>query len=132
MENGEMKAVSRISIVFICLTVFCAVVCASDKVKVGIDYGNAHQFRETEAQWKEGITALEALQSVAQVETHQADDYVFVTSIDGVKGRRGGMAWYYEINGKRADRLACERVLNKDESTRWIYTRDVCSPNVDK
>ena len=127
-----MKAVSRISIVFICLTVSCAVVCAGESVNVRIDYGSVHQSREVEAQWKEGITALEALQSVAQVETHQVDNYIFVTSIDGVKGRRGGMAWYYEINGKRADRLAYERVLNKDESTRWIYTKDVCSPKVDK
>jgi hypothetical protein len=127
-----MRTISRISVAFICLTVLCAVACAGESVNVRIDYGSAHQSREAEAQWKEGITALEALQSVAQVETHQADDYVFVTSIDGVKGMRGGMAWYYEINGKRADRLAYERVLNKDESTRWIYTRDVCSPKVDK
>ena len=127
-----MRTIIKISVAFVFLTVLCAVACARESVNVRIDYGSAHQSREVEAQWKEGITALEALQSVAQVETHQTGDYIFVTSIDGVKGRCGDMAWYYEINGKRADRLAYERVLDKDESTRWIYTRDVCSPKVDK
>lgn len=127
-----MRTISRISVAFICLTVFCAAVCASEKMRVGIDYGGAHETREAETQWKEGVTALEVLKSVAQVETHKVNDYVFVTSIDGVKGRRGDKAWYYEINGKRADKLAFKRVLNKDESTKWIYTQDVCSPKVDK
>jgi hypothetical protein len=66
-----------------------------------------------------------------QVETHQVGEYVFVTSIDGVKGIRGDKAWYYEINGRHADKLAFVRVLNKNESTRWIYKKDVCSPKVD-
>lgn len=66
-----MKTTSRISIVFICLTVLCAVACAGESVNVGIDYGNERQSREVETQWKDGITALEALQSVAEVETHQ-------------------------------------------------------------
>jgi len=127
-----MGTISKISVVFVCLAVFCAAVCANDKVRVGIDYGGVHHSREAEAQWKEGITALEALQSVARIETHQVNDYVFVTSIDGVIGKRGDKAWYYEINGKRADKLAYERVLNKDEGTRWIHTMDVCSPKVDK
>ena len=127
-----MKTISRISVIFICLAVFCAVVSANENMKVGIDYGGVHETREAEAQWKEGVTALEVLQSVAQTETHQVNDYVFVTSIDGVKGKRGVMAWYYEINGKRADKLAFERVLHKDDSTMWIYKQDVCSPKVDK
>lgn len=126
-EHREMKTVSKISAVYVFLTVLCVVACASDKVKVTIDYGGAHETREYESLWKEGITALEALKLVAQVETHKVNDYVFVTSIDGVKGKSGDMAWYYEINGKRVDKLAYERVLNKDENTRWIYTRDTCS-----
>ena len=127
-----MKTISKISVVFICLTAFCATVYASEKMKVGIDYGSAHETREAETQWTEGVTALEVLQSVAQVETHQVKDYIFVTSIDGVKGKRGDKAWYYEINGKHADKLAFRRVLNKDDSTKWIYKQDVCSPKVDK
>lgn len=127
-----MRIISRISVAFICLTVLCAVACAGESVNVGIDYGDTRQSREAEAQWKEGITALEALRSVAQVETHKVDNYIFVTSIDGVKGKRGDKAWYYEINGKRADKLAYERVLHKDDSTKWIYTQDACSPKVDK
>lgn len=127
-----MKTVSKISVVFICLTVFCATVYANEKMKVVIDYGGVHETREIEAKWNEGVTALEVLQSVSQVETHQVKDYVFVTSIDGVKGERGDKAWYYQINGKRADKLAFRRVLNKNESTMWIYKQDVCSPKVDK
>ena len=127
-----MKTISRISAVFICLTVFCATVYASEKMKVGIDYGGTHETRVAETQWTEGVTALEVLESVAQVETHQVKDYIFVTSIDGVKGKRGEMAWYYEINGERADKLAFRRVLDKNDRTKWLYKKDVCSPKVDK
>ncbi len=73
-----MKTISKISVVFICLTVFCATVYASEKVEVGIDYGGTHETREAKAQWTEGVTALEVLESVAQVETHQVKDYIFV------------------------------------------------------
>ncbi len=129
-----MKNTIKISIAFIFFTVLCATVCAGESVNVnvGIDYGNIRQPRGVEAHWQEGITALEVLQSIAQVETHQVNDHIFVTSIDGVKGKRGDMAWYYEINGKRADKLAFERVLHKNDSTKWLYKKDVCSPKVDK
>ncbi|MHC4269279.1 MAG: DUF4430 domain-containing protein [Planctomycetota bacterium] len=126
-----MKTISKISAVFILLTFFCVAACANESVNVGIDYGGKHQYREAETPWKDGVTALEALQSVALVETHQVNDHVFVTSIDDVKGKRGGNAWYYEINGKRADKLAFELILHKGDSTKWIYTQDVCSPKVD-
>ncbi len=127
-----MKNIIKISIVFVSLTILCAAACAGESVNVGIDYGNVRNSRGAETQWQEGVTALEALQSIAQVETHQVKNYIFVTSIDGVKGKRGDMAWYYEINGKRADKLAFRRVLDKNESTRWIFAKDVCSPKVDK
>ena len=64
-----MKTISKISIVFICLAAFCVTACAGEKMKVGIDYGGVHETREVESQWKEGVTALEVLQSVAQIET---------------------------------------------------------------
>lgn len=126
-----MKTIIKTSVVFVFLTVLCAVACAGEHINVGIDYSGVHETREAETLWTEGVTALDVLQSVAQVETHQVNDYIFVTSIDGVKGMRGGMAWYYEVNGKRADKLAYVRVLNKNDSTRWIYTQDVCSPKID-
>jgi len=109
----------------------CRAACEGESVNVGIDYGNARQSRGAETQWREGVTALEVLQSIAQVETHQVGNYVIVTSIDGVKGIRGDMAWYYEINGKHADKLAYERVLHKGDSTKWNYKQDVCSSKVD-
>jgi len=127
-----MRIINRFCVIFAFTTILCAVACAGESVNVGIDYGNVLQSREAETQWKEGITALEVLQSIAHVETHQVGNYVFVTSVDGVKGKRGDKAWYYVISGKRADKLAFERILYKDESTRWIYKKDVCSPKVDK
>ncbi|MBC8550452.1 MAG: DUF4430 domain-containing protein [Candidatus Brocadiales bacterium] len=127
-----MKNTIKIIIAFVFLIVLCVEVYAGESVNVGIDYGDARESRGTEAQWQEGVTALEALQSVAEVETHQVGEYVFVTSIDGIKGKRGDKAWYYEINGKHADKLAFARVLNRNENTRWIYKKDVCSPKVDK
>jgi len=127
-----MKIVSKISVVLVLLTILCAVVCAGENVNVKIYYGNARQSRNADTQWKKGITALEALRSVARVKTQQIGNYIFVTAIDDVKGKRREKAWYYEINGKHANKLANERILQKDDSMKWIYTQDVCSLKVDK
>lgn len=51
-----MKNISRISVTFICLTIFCAAVYASEKIRVGIDYSGIHETREAETQWTEGVT----------------------------------------------------------------------------
>ena len=99
---------------------------------VEIDYGDVRPSRTAEVLWLKNKTALEVLQSVATVETHPVGEYIFVSSIDGVEGRRGDMAWYYTVDSKPADKLAYLNVLTDANYMKWEYKKDVCSSKVDK
>ena len=90
--------------------------------------GGLKKSRKEEIVWKQCITALEALQSVAKIETKQAGEFIFVNSIDGVEGKKGDKAWYSDVNGKRATSFAYKCILNEGDRMRWEYTKDVCSP----
>ncbi len=101
-------------------------------IVVEIDYWNVCPSRTVEVPWVKDRTVLEALQTVATVETHPVGQYVIVTSIDGVEGKRGEMAWYYTVDGESADKIAYSNVLNNDmEHIKWVYKQDVCSKKVD-
>jgi hypothetical protein len=101
------------------------------KVTLEIDYGSVRPSRTVEVPQVKGKTALEVLQIVAVVETHPAGQYVFVTSIDGIAGKRGEMAWYYTVDGKSPKELAYSKVINGTEHIKWTYKKDVCSWRVD-
>ncbi|UCB57241.1 MAG: DUF4430 domain-containing protein [Candidatus Omnitrophota bacterium] len=103
----------------------------SKGIIVEIDYGRLRPSRTIEAPLAKDRTILEVLQSVATVETHPVGKYVMVTSIDGVKGKRGEMAWYYTIDGKSADKIAYSKVADSAKHIKWVYKKDVCSPKVD-
>ncbi len=101
-------------------------------VKIHIDYGGQFEPVDRELKWKKTeITALEALQAVAKVETHPKAGYIFVSSIDGLAGVRGVNAWYYTVNGKKSDKLAVWNNLKDGDIVNWIYKDDVCSKEVD-
>jgi hypothetical protein len=100
-------------------------------IVVDIDYGRVAVSRTVTASWVKGMTALEILQSVAEVKTKPVGEYVFVVAIDGVEGKRGDMGWYYEVNGNSSDKLAYSKVLNNADHVRWVYKKDVCSGKVD-
>ncbi len=99
---------------------------------VEIDYGKTRPSRKVETKWKKGVTALEALETVAKVETYQVGKYTFVTSIDDVKGQPGVMAWYYKVNGQSAKKLAADNVIESDDRIAWSYQTDTCSNRVKK
>ena len=101
-------------------------------IVIEINYGNEQLSRTIEIPWKKGKTVLEILQKAAVVETHPVGEYIMVTSIDGVKGKRGDMAWYYTINGKSANKIAYSKITKADEHIQWSYKKDVCSSKVDK
>lgn len=102
------------------------------KVKVVIEYGNGRPSRSVEAAVTPGETVLGVLQTVASVETHPVDRYVFVTGIDGVQGKRGEMAWYYTIDGRSPEQLAVAKVVDEQVGQiTWTYRQDVCSCTVD-
>ncbi|MFH0772320.1 MAG: DUF4430 domain-containing protein [Candidatus Omnitrophota bacterium] len=105
---------------------------SAKNIIVEIDYGGLRPSRTIETPRVEGRTALEVLQSVAEVKTHPVGEYVFVTSVDGVEGKRGEMAWYYTVDGKSADKLAYSAVLDNTSCVKWEYKKDICSGTVDK
>lgn len=122
-----LKRAIGIFVIFAFLPIAC---CIGQNVKVEIDYGGVQQNREVEITWKQGITALEALQSVAKIETRKIGEYLLVTSIGGVEGKKGDKIWYYDINGKRATSIANKCILREGDHMRWEYTKDVCTPKV--
>lgn len=103
----------------------------SKKIVVEIDYGGIQPLRTVEVPLVRGKTVLEVLQTVAAVETHPVGQYVFVTSIDGVSGKRGEMAWYYTVNDKSPGELAYSKVIDGTQRLKWTYKKDVCSEKVD-
>jgi hypothetical protein len=122
-----MKHIKGIIGIFVFLVLVSPAYCAMRNVVVEIDYGGVQQNRKVEIPWKQGVTALEALQSVAKTETRKIGENLLITSIDGVEGQTGVKAWYYDINGKRATSFANKCILSEGDRMRWTYTKDVCS-----
>ncbi len=127
-----MKYVRSLLGIFTIFVLLQSAYCANRHVTVEIDYGGLQQNRTAEIPWKQGITALEVLISVAQLETQQTGEFILVTSIDGIRAERGDIAWYYNINSKRAPSFANKCILNEGDHVKWEYTKDVCSPDVDR
>lgn len=122
-----------VAVVALCFSLLAIQANGEDrKITVEIDYGNNRPSRTVETSSEKGRTALEVLQAVATVETHPVNQYVFVTAIDKVEGKRGEMAWYYEVDGKSADKLAYSNVIGDAKRIKWTYKKDVCSEKVDK
>lgn len=102
------------------------------QVTVEIHYGNIKPSRIVTAPLIKGQTVLALLEAMADVETYTLEPYILVTSIDGVKGIRGDMAWYYKIDGIYADQLASTKTLEDEAHIVWLYQTDTCSDSVYK
>lgn len=104
---------------------------SAKNIVIEIDYGGNRPSRTANVSSMGGKTVLEALQTVARVETSPVDQYVFVTAIDGVVGKRGENAWYYTVDSNLPRELAFTKILEGNERVKWIYKKDVCSFKVD-
>ena len=102
------------------------------QVTVEIYYGNIQPPRMITAPLNKGQTVLALLETVADVETYTVEPYILVTSIDGVKGVHGKMAWYYKIDGIYADQLASTKTLEDEVHIEWLYQTDTCSDSIYK
>ena len=102
------------------------------QVTVEIHYGNIQPPRMITAPLNKGQTVLALLETVADVETYTVEPYILVTSIDGVKGVHGKMAWYYKIDGIYADQLASTKTLEDEVHIEWLYQTDTCSDSIYK
>jgi|AGTN01.3.fsa_nt_gi hypothetical protein len=97
------------------------------KVTVEIDYGNEKPNETHQIKWFEGITAMTALQRCATIESYPVKEYIFVTTINGIKTERTVMAWYYTVNEESTGKLAFRYDVKPGDTVRWIYKTDVCS-----
>jgi|GEM_PF-774097 hypothetical protein len=101
------------------------------QVTVEINFGEVKDAKSVTIDCDKKLTALEALQLAADVETHPVGNYVFVTAIDEVVSTRGKMAWYYKINGESSTKLAISQSVKAGDVIIWRYVKDVCSCTVD-
>ncbi|HBG41212.1 DUF4430 domain-containing protein [Limibacterium fermenti] len=99
----------------------------AQKVTVEIDYGGNKPAETHQTDWYEGMTAQTALQHFATIETYPVKNYIFITTINGIKNDRGVKAWYYTVNGESTGKLAFRYNLQPGDTLRWIYKKDVCS-----
>ena len=127
-----MKTIIKTLLVSLVLTFsFSMVNAINDEVTIVIDFGKEKDAQVVKLNWHSEMTALEALLSVASVETHPVGKYIIVTAINGTKGIRGEKAWYYTVNDKPTNKVAFSLKVNKGDTIRWIYKEDVCSKTVD-
>ncbi len=101
------------------------------KVTVEISFGESKPVKTVTIDCQKKLTALEALQLAADVETHPVGNHVFVIAIDDVVSTRGEMAWYYRINGEEPVKLAINQSVKAGDTISWRYVKDVCSATVD-
>jgi hypothetical protein len=129
------QIILTLALVLAIITVGCTTVQTnpktSDNVTLKINYGTEKPARTIQVPFEKGQTALEILQRAATTETHPVGEYVFVTAIDGIKGERGVMAWYYKVNGSSTGKLAISNVIEEPCSITWLYEKDRCSATVD-
>lgn len=78
------------------------------------------------AKWFEGMTALQALQSCADVMINNSGKHLFVSSINGVSFLKGKSAWLYKINGDYAMNASYNNVIENGDTITWIYDEDKC------
>ncbi|MBK8808191.1 MAG: DUF4430 domain-containing protein [Bacteroidales bacterium] len=135
-----MKHFKIISILSIALLISCTEKAAKETVLADTDatqqyitvqWGDSTTIETSTVTWYEGITALTALQNAAIVETHPVEKHIFVTSINGKQTQRGITAWYYTVNRKSPDKLAFRNQLQVNDTIKWIFKKDVCSPKFD-
>lgn len=93
-------------------------------VTVAVDFGPARPYVTKTVPWKEGLTALRSLQSIARVETKKYHNWTLVKSVDGVASDRGATAWFYDVNGENPAVMPDELKLKPGDFVRWIFMAD--------
>ncbi len=126
-----MKLTKILSSLTLMLVLSVSAFAAKSKfITVEINYGDQKALETVQVACEAQMTALEALQHAADVITHPVNEYVFVTSINGVAGVRGEMAWYYMVNGEKP-KLAIQQPVKAGDKISWRYVKDICSCTVD-
>lgn len=108
------------------LTIILGTVLWADPIEVTIIYGNDKPDKVVNAEYAEGMSALELLEKVSRVETSQSGPFTFVRSIDGVQSVIGKYGWFYMINGEATHKMAQNYLLKDVMSMTWVYRVEAC------
>ncbi|MDO5663824.1 MAG: hypothetical protein Q4G63_01035 [Bacteroidia bacterium] len=114
-------------ITFLIASLFAITLQAQQKVTVKVNYGDKKPTETFQVNWQEGMTALLAVQSCANVTTHSIKDYIFVRTINDISTVIGEKAWYYSVNNEKTGMLAFRYLLKPNDTIEWMYKKDVCS-----
>lgn len=98
----------------------------ANDLTVSIIYGDDSKYEVIKTKYKNGMTALEVLENIADIKLKKAGKYTFVNSINGKKAIKGSYGWFYSIDGKKTNQLASTYKLKNNESMKWIYDLEAC------
>lgn len=117
----------KLATIFLATAFALNIYAQEQKVTVEIDYGGKKTNETHQVDWVEGITAMTSLQHCATTASYPVKEYIFVTTVNGIKTERTVMAWYYTVNGQSTGKLAFRYNVKPGDTVRWIYKTDVCS-----
>ncbi len=110
----------KIYILFV-LNLFCYELMAGNIVKLTIDYGEIKPMQVIDVWFEPKMSALELLDKAAEIKTKEVGEYVFVTSINGVKSHSKTMGWFYDVDGSTAKKTASKNILDSIKTMRWEF-----------
>ncbi len=91
---------------------------ATAELSVTRDCGGETVIRPTEVE--AGQTIVEALESVAEVETAHGGN--FVSAIEGIEiDEEDGLAWFFYVNDELSERGAGEVTIDEGDDVWWDY-----------
>lgn len=113
--------------ILVSLCFLFTIINAQNTITVKLNYGDEKPAETFQVNWNEGMTALLAVQSCANVATHPVKEYIFVHTINDVSTIIGEKAWYYTVNNESTRTIAFRYFLKPGDTIEWIYKKDVCS-----
>jgi hypothetical protein len=98
-------------------------------VTVIVDYNDGVQRHFTAISWKDGLTALDAMQAAAKhprgikFEFKGKGQTALLTKIDDLENEGKGKNWLYRVNGKLADRSFGVFKLKAGDTVLWKFDK---------
>lgn len=107
--------------ILLMIALFAQNLMAAKTVLVTLDYAEKKALEIVKVEFTEGMTALELLQRAAKISIKKAGKFNFVRSINGVQSHSKSRGWFYQIDGKDAEKMACDNVLGDIKTMKWEF-----------
>lgn len=90
-------------------------------IRFGDDNYSNHSYK---IDWKEGLTVMDALQSLVPVKTYPIDNkYIFICSVNGKNSVAQESYWTYFLNGEKAKKIAAMQLIDKGDHVVWEFRK---------